>query len=61
MIAGVGLVLAFPATLIGVGMAASVATCGSGAVVVGGVAGKVGEIIDSYRTLIDWKTALTEK
>jgi len=40
---------------------ASVTTCASGAAIVGGVLGKVGEIIDSYRTLIDWKTALTDK
>ena len=45
--AGVGLVLAFPATLIGVGIKASVTTCASGASIVGTVAGKVGEIIDS--------------
>jgi len=55
------LVLAFPAALLGVGIAASIGTCASGAAIVGGVAGKVGEIIDSYRTLIDWKTALTDK
>ena len=64
------MVLAFPGALIGfivvegaaaTAIAASVTTCASGAAIVGGVAGKVGEIIDSYRTLIDWKTALTDK
>ena len=41
---------------------ASVTTCASGAAIVGGLAGEVGEIIDDIkRSLIDWKTALTEK
>jgi len=58
---GVGLVLAFPTTLIGVGVAACVNSCASGAAIVGGVGLGIGEIIDSYRALIDWKTALTDK
>ena len=61
MVVGVGLVLAFPEALIGVGIAACVNSCASGAAIVGGVGAGIGEIIDSKRTLIDWKTALTEK
>jgi hypothetical protein len=48
--------------LIGAGIAATVTACASSAAIVGGLAGEVGEIIDdSIRSLIDWKTALTEK
>ena len=36
-----------PANFESVGIAASIGTCASGAAIVGGVAGKVGEIIDS--------------
>ena len=50
-----------PANFETVGIAASIGTCASGAAIVGGVAGKIGEIIDSQRTLIDWKTVLTDK
>lgn len=47
MVAGVGLVLAAPEILVGAGIAASIGACASGATIVGGFAGKVGEIIDS--------------
>ena len=47
MALGVGLVLAFPTTLIGVGVAACVNSCASGAAIVGGVGVGIGEIIDS--------------
>jgi hypothetical protein len=60
------LVIAFPVALIGVvsggaAATASVGACASGAVIAGTAGGRIGEIIDSQRTFIDWKTTLTDK